>query len=418
VRILVVVQRYGSEIAGGAEQLIRGYSERLTRRGHEVEILTSCAFSYVDWANAYPPGSETDGEILVHRLPVERRRRNELFGPLDARVRGGGTNVPLSSVVTDAWSRMLGPDLPDLLPWLELHVSHFDLVVFSGYMFPTTTVGLPHIAGAVPTVVQPVVHDEPALRLPTVRPLFEHAAGICALTDEEAQLIQRRFRPEGVMRVVGGGVEDAPPVDRTALDVVEDKLGIRDRRFIISVGRIEEGKGTSELVDYFEEYVTRRGSDLQLVLVGQNAANLRRKRNVVFADFVPDQIKWGLLADAELLVQPSYFESFSLSLVEGWRQALPALVQGRCDVLAGQVGRSGGGLTYRNFAEFDTALDLLAVSADLRHHLGRAGQHYARRYDWDEVIDAFELLADEAIRHWTYTDGRRQRAHEFQGAIP
>jgi glycosyltransferase involved in cell wall biosynthesis len=306
--------------------------------------------------------------------------------------------------------------LPDLMPWLEMHVDRFDLVVFSGYMFPTTTLGLPHIAGSVPTVVQPVVHDEPALRLPTVRPLFEHAAGICALTDEEAQLIQRRFRPPGVMRVVGGGVEHAPAVDRPELDAIEERLGIRAGRFIISVGRIEEGKGTPELVDYFEEYVNRRDSDLQLVLVGANAANLRRKRNVIFADFVPEHVKWGLLADAELLVQPSYFESFSLSLVEGWRQGLPALVQGRCDVLAGQVRRSGGGLTYRNFAEFDTTLDVLISSEGLRHDLGQAGHDYARRYDWGTVIDGFEGLADEAIGRWNITDGPRSRVHRFQGA--
>ncbi len=403
MRILVVVQRYGPDIAGGAEQLARALSIRLVGRGHEVEVLTSCAKSYQDWANAYPAGTSEDDGVLVHRLTVDHRRRNDVFGPLDSRVRGAGTLVPLAPVVSDAWNRMLGPELGELPRWLDQHVGRFDLVAFSGYMFPTTTIGLPHVAGAVPTLVQPVVHDEPYLRLPAVRPIFEHAAGICALTEEEAELIRRRFRPPGVLEVVGGAVER--PIEVSSADVTRERLGLGDRPYLVCVGRVEEGKGTPELVDYFDEYVSRHGTDLQLVLVGRNVANVKRKRNVVLADYVDEELKWSLLAHAELLVQPSYFESFSLSLVEGWLQGRAALVQGRCDVLAGQVRRARGGLTYSNYAEFDAALDVLLSSPALRADLGRSGREYARRYEWPTVLDAFEGLCERAMSRWVETDG-------------
>jgi len=34
------------------------FAERLVARGHEVDVLTSCAHDYVDWADEYPAGTE------------------------------------------------------------------------------------------------------------------------------------------------------------------------------------------------------------------------------------------------------------------------------------------------------------------------------------------------------------------------
>ena len=59
MRILYVVQRYGEQIAGGAEQHARAFAERLVERDHQVTVLTTCAQSYVDWANVYPRGWST-----------------------------------------------------------------------------------------------------------------------------------------------------------------------------------------------------------------------------------------------------------------------------------------------------------------------------------------------------------------------
>ena len=68
MRLLYVVQRYGDTIAGGAEQHCREMAERMARRGHHVEVATTCAKSYVDWANAYEPGESVVGGVLIHRF--------------------------------------------------------------------------------------------------------------------------------------------------------------------------------------------------------------------------------------------------------------------------------------------------------------------------------------------------------------
>jgi glycosyltransferase involved in cell wall biosynthesis len=301
----------------------------------------------------------------------------------------------VAGLLAEAWATMVGPELPEIGPWLRREGPNFDAVVFSGYMFSTSNEGIPAAAPVVPTVVQPVVHDEPYVRLPTARTLFDHVAGVCALTEEEADLIRRRFRPAGVVEVVGGGLGEVPELD----DAVE-RFGLTGTDYVISIGRTDPGKGVPELVDYFAEYRTRHDRDVRLVLVGSNNAGLNRQDGVVFTGYVDDVTRWSLTAGATALIQPSYFESFSLSLAEGWQVGLPALVQGRCDVLAGQVRRSGGGLTYEDYAGFDAALTQLLADAPLRTALGEAGRRYVRRYDWDRVLDAFEQCILDAIDWW------------------
>ncbi|HMC79524.1 MAG TPA: hypothetical protein VKO35_03155, partial [Acidimicrobiia bacterium] len=107
MRILFVVQRYGALVPGGAELAAREFATRLAARGHDTEVLTSCAVSYVDWANAYPPGTEALDGVLVHRLPVSEPRADRIFGPMHARVPFGRHRVP--PFMQRDWMRVQGP---------------------------------------------------------------------------------------------------------------------------------------------------------------------------------------------------------------------------------------------------------------------------------------------------------------------
>src|SRR4051794_20295565 len=116
MRPLFVVQRYGPQIAGGAEHIARMLAERLVARGHDVDVLTSCATSYVDWANTLPAGDDVVAGVRVHRLPVDRPRRPDVFTPLNTLAAWSGP--PVSPELQRAWMDEQGPHLPQLAPWL------------------------------------------------------------------------------------------------------------------------------------------------------------------------------------------------------------------------------------------------------------------------------------------------------------
>jgi len=383
-----VVQRYGEQVAGGAELCCRHYATRLAARGHEVEVLTTCALSYVDWANALPAGTESIGGVTVHRRPVAWPRDNRLFGFLNARTVAGRKPVPL--YLQQEWMRAQGPLVADLVPWLAERAAGYDTLVFFTYLYYTTWAGLPVAAGLAPTVLHPTAHDEPPLYLPLFDGVMRlpHAFGF--LTEEEGELMRRRFRVERPSEVVGIGVDLEAAGDEAAF---REAFGLGDRPYVVYVGRLDPHKGTDELYDYFEAYKRRNGGPLALVVVGEPVKPAPRRDDLVVTGFVGEEVKRGALEGALALVHPSYFESFSMVLTEAWAQRRPALVQGRCAVLDGQARRSGGALPYRGFAEFEAALDLLAGDAALRRELGEAGRRYVEeRYPWDKVLERYEAL--------------------------
>src|SRR4029453_17891296 len=85
MRLAFVVQRYGLDIAGGAEYHCRLVAEHLARHA-EVEVFTTCAADYVTWANRYPEGREVLNGIPVRRFKVKRPRDPDAFADWSDRV--------------------------------------------------------------------------------------------------------------------------------------------------------------------------------------------------------------------------------------------------------------------------------------------------------------------------------------------
>ncbi len=403
MRLLFVVQRYGREVAGGAELHCRELATRLAHRGHEVEVLTSCAISYVDWANAYSSGTESFDEVTVHRLPVAAPRDERRFTPLNHRVVGGHKPVPL--YLQREWMRLQGPYLPDLASWLGRHAGCFEVVIFFTYLYYPTWAGLPAARGLAPTVLHPTAHDEPPFYLPLFDPIFSLPSAFAFSTPEEARLVQRRFHREVVNEIVGIGVELDMGVeaDEQAFRA-SSQLG--DRPYLLFVGRVDPGKGSDEIYDFFLTYKRRNPGPLALVILGDPVKPPPPHTDVILTGFVDEATKRNAMAGALALVQPSYFESFSMVLTEAWVHRKPVLAQGRCEVLEGQVRRSGGGIPYRGYAEFEAALDMLVESGDLRVALGEAGRRYVEeRYAWDAVLGCYEQLLTETKGSWRGNGG-------------
>lgn len=392
MRLLYVVQRYGHEVAGGAELHCRQFATRLAARGHDVSALTSCSVSYVRWDNAYPEGTtELDG-VAVTRLPVAAERDPRFFDPLNARVVWGRKPVPL--YMQEEWMRMQGPWLPGLRPWLAEHAAAYDAVIFFTYLYYTTWAGLPVAAGLAPTVLHPTAHDEPPLALPLFDTLFRQPHAFAFSTDEERALVERRFGVRTLNGTIGIGFD----LDRGGDGArFRRAYGLGDDPFLLFVGRVDPGKGSDELFDFFRAYKERNPGPLKLVVVGDPLSPLPPHPDVVVTGFVDDATKEDAYQAALALVQPSYFESFSMVLAEAWAHGLPALVQGHCEVLVGQSRRSGGGIPYEGFAEFETAVGLLLERPVLAAELGRRGRAYvAGHYGWDTVLGRYERLLEVA----------------------
>lgn len=398
MKILYVVQRYGDRIVGGSEAACRGFAETLAKRGHHVEVLTSCAHNYVDWEDEYTPGEELVNDVVVHRLPVVRTRRETEFGPIHDHMMRNPFTSPRSEQLR--WARLMGPELSGQRTWLFDNSCRFDVAIFMTYLYSTTTFGLPVLAGRIPTVLQPTAHDEPPAYVPIYQSLFRLPDGFLFFTEEEREVVRRIYGVNPLGKVVGIGI-DQPP-SQTEDKRFRQRFQLGDTPYIAYVGRLDASKGVGELLRFFGAFRDRHGMQVKLVLVGDGDFRVPDDPDVVKTGFVDEQTKREAIAGSVALVQPSYFESFSIVLCEAWLQGRPALVQGWCSVLRGQAMRSEGALPYEGYAEFEAALELLLTNEDVARHLGQNGRNYVReRYSWDSVITETEATIFASIERFS-----------------
>jgi glycosyltransferase involved in cell wall biosynthesis len=377
MKLAVVTPRYGREVAGGAENAARLLASQLAARSDwAVEALTTCARDATTWADAYRAGTESIDGVTVHRFPVTGTRAPDFDTATDLVVRRGRQ-------VTDGelqtWLTKQGPISPRLLD--AIASTDADVVAFHPYLYHPTVAGVPLVGSR--AVLHPAAHDEPMLALPLYRSLFGAAHGLAYWSVAEQELVERRFRVASAPSVVVGlGVEAGTGSWQ------------HDRPFLLCLGRVDDGKGSRLLAELFVRYKERRPSDLQLVFAGPVVHAPPAHRDIVVLGAVDEATKWGLLRDAHAMVSPSAFESFSIVVMEAWSVGTPVLVNARCPVTVDHVHRSGGGLVFGSYPEFEVELDRL--TDEVGAALGAAGQAYVERhYQWPDVITRYAGFLDK-----------------------
>jgi glycosyltransferase involved in cell wall biosynthesis len=385
VNLAFVVQRYGADIAGGSEAHCRELAERMTRR-HAVTVLTTCARDYVTWANALAEGETEERGVRVRRFRVTRTRRLKAFADLSDEVFAG----PSPRRLQDDWFRENGPQAPDLLEHLRASGRLYDAALFWTFRYYPSYFGAPLVADR--AILVPTAEEDRAIDLDVLRDFFRLPAGYIFLTPEEEALVSTRaarsLRPS---TVIGSGLEPRSPLDAEPLLARHGITG----PYVLYLGRVDRNKGCDTLLEYYQAFADTAGAP-PLLLAGPTTMRIPEHPGIRALGYVPAELREALLAHARVLIVPSPYESLCLALLEAWNHGVPALVNGRCRVLHGQVRRANGGLFYRSGQEFQEALShLLSVKAD-RDALGRQGLAYVEReYRWPTVLGRVEtLLAD------------------------
>src|SRR5436853_6993215 len=67
-RLAFITPRYGDEVVGGSEAVMREAAQGLAARGWEVEVLTTCARDHYTWRNEYPPGTTRVDGLTLRRF--------------------------------------------------------------------------------------------------------------------------------------------------------------------------------------------------------------------------------------------------------------------------------------------------------------------------------------------------------------
>jgi glycosyltransferase involved in cell wall biosynthesis len=389
MKIAFVTPRYGEEVMGGAEGAARSLAEHLVADlGHEVEIYTTCATDHLSWADVLSPGVSQLHGVTVRRF-TSTAGRDPKFSDLDARIRVAPSSRSIEDSV--AWVAANGPVSESLVE--ALGDCDADVVAFYPYLFYMSVHGITRVRQ--PAVLHPAAHDEPSLYLPIFQRVFDSADAICFHTEAERSLVEPVLHTGATDQIVLGlGTGQASGSGRDGAAI----LGIAGRPYLVSVGRVDEQKGSTMLYEYFVEYKKRHPGPLALALVGPVSRPLPEHPDVVAAGIVDEADKWDIVAGAEIAISPSAMESFSLVVLEAWVARRAVMVNAVCGPTMEHIEASGGGLSFEGYLSFEVTLERLLGDATLREHMGEQGARYvASRYDWPVLIRRYEAFLESVV---------------------
>jgi len=389
-RVAVVTPRYGDDVIGGSEAVMREMAHGLAARDWEVDVLTTCARSHYTWRNEYQRGAARVGDLTVHRFLTvqdgERTRRDVLEGRIQL-------GLPISPDEQQVWLHG-NVRMPELFHHLVRERGRYRAIVLSPYLMWTTATCWK--VAPEKTVVVPCLHDEHYAYLDVFRPVLSEVAQVWFLSEPEHELGHRLGSLASVHHVTGAGVHESASHDAAAFHRRHPQVG--ERPFVLYAGRREEGKGWPQLLGAFTKAVVEHGADLQLVTTGVGPVDPSRvvASRVHDLGFVAEEEIGDVFAAAAAYVQPSPNESFSRTVMESWLAGTPVIASGGSDVVAWHCRRSGAGIVYGDAEELVHALAMVAADPSSLRSLAGPGREYVQReYAWPVVLDRMEGALEE-----------------------
>jgi len=383
-KICFVIQRYGDEVNGGAETLCKQLAERMTDR-YDVSVLTTKAIDYMTWKDEYTADEETINGVKIRRFSVNKKRNIQIFNVINWVF----LHRILPADLEDRWLIEQGPYVTELIDYIREHKDEYNAFIFLTYLYYPIVKGVEEVADK--AIVLPLAHDEPFLKMKIFDSIFLKPKAFLFETDEERELVRRKYQNYNIPYRLGGAGVDVP--ERVSGEDFKKKYGLDN--YIIYAGRIDEGKNCQELFDFFLKYKKQHKDDLKLVLIGKPVIDIPKSDDIVSLGFVSEQDKFDGIAGSKFLVLPSKFESLSIVVLEAFSLGIPVLVNGLCEVLKGHCEKCRGGFYYTNYYGFESKMLQLLRNPELRDEMGKKGRKYVNtRFRWSIICGKLAELIE------------------------
>lgn len=368
-KILFITPRFLQNASGGAEKLAFDYVNILSQ-SHTVTVCTTAAKNYVTWKNEFKTGFTEENQYKVIRFSVEKTRNIHRMNQILDRCLKAGDTVSMKDQMS--FIKEQGPYSPDLIEYVKNHQSQYDLVILIGYLYYPIVLSVPLLK--IPFVIVPTFHDEPPFRLPIYKQTYQNHYLYSFNAPEELQVYESYTRQKVKNYFLIGTYVDEP--------LLTEKQTISHHSIenfqLLTIGRIEPAKGYPELFqDYHDWKQLNHRYDVSLKCLGSVfSMDVSKEKDILFPGFVSEENKTIEIQKSYLLLNPSAYESFSISIMESWLQEKPVLVNGKSSVMRGHCLRSQGGLYYSDKVSFQRMLDYLLDHQSIANQLGKNGRKY------------------------------------------
>ena len=386
MRLLHVVASYRPAVRyGGTIVSVHALCKALAARGHDVEVMTTS----VDGPGDSP---------VPHGVPVD----------LD------GVRVWYfrSRFVRRIYYA------PKLAAALASRIHEFDVVhTHAVFLWPLWAAARQARASGVPYLMSPRGMLEKALiarknrtfksawiRFVERRNLEQASAIHVTSAREAAELEAFHFRLPPIV-TIANGVEPAGREVLAAPVAEPIAATIRQGPYVLFLGRVSWKKGIDRLV----RSMPYMPAPLRVVVAGiddeglrvsleADAARLGLADRLVFTGPVAGAGKQALLANAQLLVLPSYSENFGNVVLEAMAAGCPVIVTPEVGAAPIVAAAGAGWVVSGEPSILGSRISSLAANAELRAGMSARAREAARDYTWDSVAGQMESVYGGLLR--------------------
>jgi glycosyltransferase involved in cell wall biosynthesis len=378
MKILQVIPFFSPEF-GGSVDSVHDLSMHLAQRGHTVTILTTSYHFDTKYANGIP-----------------------------------GVNViPLPYFFN--WGLFIHS--PEINNFINDNLRFFDVVILHNYRSYQNAVlskyakiySVPYCMDAHGSLL-PISKKQILKRMFDFvwgKKILSNAAGFIAATPEEQQQYVKMGIDPAKISIIPRGID----ISNYHMFITENSFRKKykisaDTFLILYLGRIHSIKGLDILINAFSR-LTKAFENTLLVIAGPDDGYLLTLKNfisqnniekkVIFTGTLYTDEKIMALQTADLVVVPSYYESFGIVVTEAMASKTPVLISNKCGILQ-MLSREIVHVCECDKDKLYDAIEKLYLDENERKKYVNSAYDYTEiNFSWDNVIKQYEVIFENII---------------------
>jgi len=363
---------------GGAETVVKAYSEGLRGLGHDVEVVTTDLYTETPFVKKKMPS-------VVNGINVTRHKAYTVSGEAHYVLAPGMVQSFLSKSADIIHTHSYG--------YFQNHAG------WIRERFQST-----------PWVITPHFHPSWSMwggsKRKTLREFYDTVIGkgtleaadliTCVSKHERDMLVSEIGLKEDNIKIIYNGINWADWSSVPNKEVFRKQYPTISEKFVLFAGRLATNKGLSDLISAMQ-LIDKKSVDLVItgadMGLGKQLEKEASDKGVTMhrLGHIDDETYRSVLAAAEMLVLPSEYEAFGIVLLEA-AAAKTAVIGTNVGGIpeAMSPGKNGLIVEYNDVNNLAKSIAILLEDEKMSKEMGNSGREWAKNFSWESIVKEIE----------------------------
>ena len=363
---------------GGAETVVKAYSEGLRDIGHDVEVVTTDLYTETPFVKKKMPS-------VVNGINVTRHKAYTVSGEAHYVLAPGMVQSFLSKNADVIHTHSYG--------YFQNHAG------WIRERFQST-----------PWVITPHFHPSWSMwggsKRKTLREFYDTVIGkgtletadliTCVSKHERDMLVSEIGLKEDNIKIIYNGINWADWSSVPNKEVFRKQYPTISEKFVLFAGRLATNKGLSDLISAMQ-LIDKKSVDLVItgadMGLGKQLEKEASGKGVTMhrLGHIDDETYRSVLSAAEMLVLPSEYEAFGIVLLEAAAAKTPVIgtnVGGIPEAMS--PGNNGLIVEYNDVNNLAKSIAILLEDEKMSREMGKSGREWAKKFSWESIVKEIE----------------------------